>query len=138
MLIPSLSLLVDTRAAFDLITQPVNSGLVKSILDCVAYLESPDRTSEEIDTSNQWFRKTLVQSDLAEIKRTGLDNYEKEKSPALVASLMKSFLRSIPGSFIHKSSQNLLIFLLSNGIAHDLTLSYPKPSNAASTNQHSH
>jgi hypothetical protein len=84
-------------------------------LDCVAYLESPDRTAEEIGTSNQWLRKTLIKSDLAEIKRTGLDNYEKKKSPALVASLLKSYLRSIPGSFIHKSSQNLLIFLISNG-----------------------
>jgi hypothetical protein len=113
---PSFTLLKETQSAFSAITQPVQAGLVESIQDCAAYLMSTDRTEEEKKTSNQWLRKSIIKSELAEISRTGLSKYPKEKTPELVASYMKSLLRSIPGSFIHKSSQNLLIFLMSSGI----------------------
>lgn len=100
----------------------MDAGLIKAIKECVSYLLSQERTTEEVEASNQWLRRSITKTELSEITRIGLKNYDRELSPELVANYMKALLRSIPGSLIHRASQNLLIFLMQEGRRASLAL----------------
>jgi hypothetical protein len=92
------------------------SELYPDICAHIDWLMSSDRTVEERLGAESWLRSSGVKSWIAEIYRTGIDNYPRQLDPNLVAKNLKNLLKSIDGDLVNRVNQKEIIALMNDGM----------------------
>lgn len=99
---------------------PIEADLLEAIESCIEFLTSPNRPKSEIQASNEWLRKSVQKTEIANITSLGInkwiETFKREPDCCLVASMLKGLIRRIPNGLIPKGVQELLMFFMSSTV----------------------